>query len=366
MGKDGVLRRYALAMVRSGVDAATIRAQRLTRQGLATPIARVVGFETLFRRLQPVSTGALVRPGSPPRLVHRTRFDSEAAADTLRPTRRIVKGRFQGGGVGYVHASDLALYANAFRRPVSEMSVTQGQVYDALRDGGPLTSSLLKEETGLLKKQINPALQRLQEAFLLYEDQVDDNWERAWFEFSAEWPDVDLDDGTRERAAATVVTRFLEAFVFATEEQLCDWTQWPKKRVGTLIADLEATGRVAMTEVADLGTGWLRREDQRLRSASPQPTVFLLDSGDYLSRAHKSELDRRFGRTDVLHYLYAAGEFIGAVRGHWGFKPFDIDDVAMELPAAAARALRDEVLSLVLRAYPEARHHVLRYAGRRV
>lgn len=38
MGRDGVLRRYALAMVRLGVDAATIRAQRLTRQGLATPI----------------------------------------------------------------------------------------------------------------------------------------------------------------------------------------------------------------------------------------------------------------------------------------------------------------------------------------
>ena len=165
-----------LLMTSRAADAPSILAERLRRQGLARPIARVAGFETLFRRLQPVSTGALVRPGSPPRLAHRTRFDSEAVADTLRPTRRIVKGRFQGGGVGYVHASDLALYANAFRRPIGEMSVTQAQVYEALRDGGPLTSSLLKEETGLLKKQINPALQRLQEACLLYEDQVDDNW----------------------------------------------------------------------------------------------------------------------------------------------------------------------------------------------
>ena len=101
-----------------------------------------------------------------------------ARASTRKP-RRIVKGRFQAGGVGYVHTRDLALYANAFRRPVSEMSATQEQVYEALCLGGPLTSSLLKEETGLPKKQINPALQRLQEAFLVYEDQVDDDWERG-------------------------------------------------------------------------------------------------------------------------------------------------------------------------------------------
>ena len=245
-------------MGRQGADADTIRAERLTRQGLATPIARVAAFEALFRRLQPVSTGALVRPGSPPRQVHRTRFDSEAAADALRSSRRIVKGRFQAGGVGYVHTSDLALYANAFRRPVSEMSATQKQVYEALLLGGPLTSSLLKEETGLLKKQINPALQRLQEAFLVFEDQVDDDWERGWYAFSSEWPAIDLNDATRDRAAFAVVTRFLSAFVFATEEQLRDWTGWSKTRIAELIAGLEGEGRIAAIEVVGLGAGWSR------------------------------------------------------------------------------------------------------------
>ena len=329
-------------MSRHDTNAATIRAERLTRQGLAKPIARAAGFEALFRRLQPVSTGALVRPGSPPRLVHRTRFDSEAAADALRSPRRLVKGRFQGGDVGYVHASDLALYANAFRRPLRQMSTTQRQVHEALRFGAPLTSSLIKEETGLLKKQINPALQRLQEAFLVYEDQVDDDWERGWFEFSSQWPEIDLNAAAQESAAATVVARFLHAFVFATEEQLCDWTQWSKKRIATLIGGLEEDGRLAATEVGGLEPGWSCREDLRLRAASPRVTAFLLDRGDFLSRAHKSELDRRFGRTDVLQYVYAGGEFIGAVRGHWGFKPFDIDDVAIELARAAADALREE------------------------
>lgn len=353
-------------MARSGLDATAVHAARLVRQGLAEPIARKSAFEALFRRLQPVSTGALVRPGSPPRLVHRTRFDSEAAADALRPSRRIVKGRFQGGGVGYVHAADLAVYANAFRKPLGEPSATQAEVFEAVRFGGPLTSSQIKEETGLLKKQINPALQRLQEGFLVYEDQVDDNWERAWFEFSSEWPDADLSDATRERDAAEVVTRFLEGFVFATEHQLCDWTQWPKKRVAMLIAELEREGAVAATQVAGLGDGWLRPRDEHLPAARPPRTAVLLDQDDFLSRAHRSELDRRFGRKDVLQYLYAAGDFFGAVRGHWGFKPFDIDDVVIELPVAEARSRRDEVLALVRAAYPEPRHHVLRYAGTRV
>ena len=353
-------------MGRSGLDATTVHAARLTRQGLANPITHKSEFEALFRRLQPVSTGALVRPGSPPRLMHRTRFDSEAAADALRPSRRIVKGRFQGGGVGYVHADDLAIYANAFRKPLGKLSATQAETFEAVRFSGPLTSSQLKEETGLLKKQLNPALQRLQEGFLVYEDQVDDNWERAWFEFSSAWPDADLRDATRERDAAVVVTRFLERFVFATQDQLCDWTQWPRKRVATLIAELERDGAVAATQVAGLGAGWLRPRDKRLPAASPPRTALLLDQGDFLSRAHRSELDRRFGRKDVLQYVYAAGDFIGAVRGRWGFKPFDIDDVVIELPAAEAKTRRDEVLALVRAAYPEPRHHVLRYVGKHV
>ena len=344
----------------------SIRAERLVRQGLAKPIARTAGFEALFRRLQPVSTGAQVRPGSPPRLVHRTRFDSQAAADALRSTRRIVKGRFQAGGVGYVHVEDLGLYANAFRRPLPALNETQEQVFEALNYGGPLTPSLLKDETGLLKKQINPALQRLQEAFLVYEDQVDDDWERGWYEFASEWPEIELDDDARESAAAEVLARFLEAFVFATGEQLRDWTQWPVKRINALLADLEGRGRIAATAIEGLGEGWSRPVDLRLRTASPAPTAFLLNRGDFLSRAHKSELERRFGRTDLLQFVYVAGEFAGVVRGHWGFKPFDIDDIEMQLPATAAAALRDEVLGLVRAAYPEPRNTVLRYAGKRI
>ena len=355
---------YALSM--SSPTASAVLARRLARQRLAAPLAGPAGFEALFRRLQPVSTGALVRPASPPRLAHRTRFDSEAEADRLRPSRRIVKGRFQGGGVAYVHADDLATYANAFRRPMGKRSAVQADVYEALRFGGPLTSAQIKEETGLLKKQINPALHRLQEAFLVYEDQVDTSWERAWFDFAAEWPDIDLNDATVARDEAAVAARFFDAFVFATAPQVEDWTQWPAKRVAGVLATLERDGVVVQDTVGDLGTGWLRVGDRHLPVATPPATTFLLDSGDFVSRAHRRELDRRFGRTDVLQYLYAEGRFVGVVRGHWGFKPFDISDVVVEMPRSAVVARRDELLALVRAVYPEPRHRVLCYAGRRV
>ena len=41
----------------------------------------------------------------------------------------------------------------------------------------------LKEESGLLVKEITPALHRLQEAFLIYEDQYDGEWDRGWYRF---------------------------------------------------------------------------------------------------------------------------------------------------------------------------------------
>ena len=59
-------------------------ALRSRRQGFATPLPRVSGYEELFRRLQPVSTGPYARPGSPPHLPGRTRFDDRRAADRLR------------------------------------------------------------------------------------------------------------------------------------------------------------------------------------------------------------------------------------------------------------------------------------------
>jgi len=345
-------------------DTASIRAERLRRQALAPPLRQRRAYEKLFRLLQPVSTGAYARPGSPPRLACRTRFDDAREADRLRGVRRIVKGRFQAGGVGYVHVDDLALYANAFQQPLPRPNEVQEAVFQTLCQSGPFTPSLLKEETELLKKQIMPALHRLQRAFLVYEDQVDGNWERGWYEFAAEWPEIELGAGRRDEAAAEVLLRFLRAHVFATAEQLRDWSRFPTRFVERCVRTLEQRGAVVSTRVEGLGKGWLPAEDAALPKCAPAPGVFMLPKQDFLSRSHASELARRFGDRDVLQYLMIDGELRGAVHGHWGFKPYDVEDVAVDLPARERGRRRPEILAAVGAEYRPPRNPIRRYAGK--
>lgn len=345
-------------------DADSVRAERARRQHLDRPLARKAGYEGLFRALQPATTGAYARPGSPPHLAHRTRFDGDAVAAGLRRERRIVKGRFQGGGVAYVLADDLELYANAFCRPLLRWSDVQKTVYESVCTAGPLTASVVKEDTGLLKKQIMPALHRLQEAFLVYEDQVDDDWERGWYELGSEWPGVRVEPERADEAAAEVLARFFHAHVFATEEQVCDWSRFKPRRVRPLLGGLAASGKIVAAHIDGLGEGWLHSDATGLAAQSPDHPPRMLPQKDYLSRSHETQLRRRYAGVEVLQYLFVRGAFCGAVVGHWGFKPYDVEDVVVELPARERAALRDEILALVGAHYHEPNNKILRYAGR--
>jgi hypothetical protein len=157
------------------VSSANVLAERLRRQRLSAPLESPAGYVELFWLLQPVSTVAYTRPGHPPRLIPCTRLDDGAGANRLRARRAIVKGRFLGGGIGYVLADGLALYANAFQRPLAGSNEVQEEVLAAVQSAGPLTPCQIKEETGLLNKQIMPTPHRLQKAFLVFDDQVDED-----------------------------------------------------------------------------------------------------------------------------------------------------------------------------------------------
>lgn len=343
---------------------ASILAARMGRQRLTDPLPTSRGLEALVRTLQPLSTGPYDRPGSPPRLAHRTTFNDARATDRLRGRRKLVKGRFQGGGVGYVLAEDLELYANAFCKPLTKPSRIQEIVLDVVQRAGPLTARQIKEETGLLSKQIMPALQRLQTAFRVYEDQLDEDWERPWYAFETEWPRVAIREERREEAVREVVLRFLHASVFATRENVCDWSGLPTRRLDRCLRELERYGRVVACEVQGLGEGFCLPEDGQPPEADLEPSLFVLHKGDFLIRSRMSELKRRFGSTDVLQYLLIDGDLRGAIRGHWGFKPYDVEDIVVDLPASARRTRREEILSAVAAAYPPPRHRILRYAGR--
>jgi hypothetical protein len=341
----------------------TIFAERLRRQCLTHPLETIENYIDLFRRLQPVSPVAYTRPGDPPRLIPRTSFDDGAEADRLRAQRRLVKARFFGGNIGYVLAEDLALYANVFQKPMPGFTEIQEIVLDAVQSAGPLTPRQLKEETGLLNKQIMPALHRLQKAFLVYEDQTDDDWERGWYDFASEWPDVKLDETRRQAATGQVLLRFLEGHVFATFEQLRDWSQLPAKVLKQTLQDLEQTGLIVPQTVEGLSEGWLRSEDVELPDGQIEPSEFMLHKADILVRSHASELKRRFGKYETLQYLLIDGEFRGAVVGHWRIGPHDVDDIVLTLPADECTARRGKIIDVVSQWYHPPHNRILKYMG---
>ncbi len=345
---------------------AAVLAERMQRQRLAAPLQNVDGYVELFRLLQPVSPVANTRPGDPPRLGPRTHFDDGTEADRLRARRRIVKGRFLGGGIGYVLAEDLALYANVFRQPIPWLTETQATVWETLQTTGPLTPRQLKEEIGLLNKHIMPALHRLQRAFLVYEDQTDSDWERGWYDFASEWPDIQLSDDQRQAATIQVLLRFLQGHVFATFEQIKDWSQLPAKFLSGVLQEMEKASLIAPRAVSGLGEGWLRAEDSSSQPAKPgklAPSAFMLHNADVLVRSHSGELKRRFGDYEVLQYLLVDGVFQGAVVGHWRIGPHDVSDIVLTLPAAERANRRAEILDIVAQHYHPPDSHILKYAG---
>ena len=106
----------------------------------------------------------------------------------LKPTRR----RFQGGTIGYVDRQDLSLYGSIYRKAPKALTQVQEELLALLRREGPMNIGLMKELTGLLVKEITPALHKLQEAFLVFEDQADNEWDRAWYLMEGEFPELNL------------------------------------------------------------------------------------------------------------------------------------------------------------------------------
>ncbi len=352
------------------IEKDAIIAERLRRQSIAEPLRKISDLSHLFARLQPVAPVYFSYPGTPPRLVHRTRFEDREVMDDLRSRREIVKGRFLKGRVGYVRTADLEIYATAFRKPLGEPNDIQHRVLDVVQEIGPVSGSQIKEETDrdggepLLKKQIMPALHRMQEAFLVFEDQTETDWDRGWSDFETECSDIDLERMSWERAAGEVTKRFIRAMVFATQDQVRDWSGWAVSKTKRLLAGLEAEGQITSCNVDGLGTGWV------LEKPDYEPSItagtWMIHRADCLVYAHTSELKERYKDLEVLQYLLIDGEFKGAVLGHWRIGPHDVDDVVVELPKKERAARRAEILKAVRTVYSGPSHEIVCYDGREI
>lgn len=343
----------------------TLATLRLRRHGLLHPARTEEEYDALFRLLQPVPPVYFTSPGDPPRLAHRVAFDDMEYNRDHRAQRNLVKGRFLGGTVGYVLADELELYACACRKEIDRLNPVQQRVYDAVRSAGPLTIPQIKEETGLLAKEITPTLLKLQEAFLVFEDQNSDDWERSWYVFERVWEEVDLRRWPREQAVGQVLMRFLQANVFACEAAMKSWSRLSAKDIRAAVALLTQRGDIVAVDGSQ-GRGYVRAEDMTVLGGSvPQtpPTVFSLHRADPLVRAQEHLLKGLFPDAEVLQYVLVDGQFRGAACGHWRFAPYDVEDILLTLDPQEQAARRDAILAAVADQYPPPRHNILKYGG---
>lgn len=349
------------------LNAESVIHERLKRQGLLNPLEHTGQEEEyirLFKRLQPVAPIHFTRPGSPPSLVHRTVFNDSQVANALRKKHRIIKGRFLGGRVGYVLQEDLELYATVFKRPLPHMKPIYEEMMAVIKNAGGISKDQLKEELDFPAGEITKALQSLQQAFLVYEDQIDIDWDTGWFDFTNEWFEVNPGHFQYEQAVSKVLMNFLDSFVFATVDEMKSWSQLKLSVIQKVMKDLAEQKKVAKIEIRGLGTGYIQERDLKVIGGQEVPrSVFMLDRSDFLARAYMRDLQARYKGLEVLQYLLIDGEFQGAVLGHWRIGPYDVDDVRLDFDNEEVDTRKDEIIEAIRKGYPAETARILHYNG---
>lgn len=326
-----------------------IRALRMERQHLVRPADRAE-YDALYRDLQPGQNVYWNGFGQPPVLSFRAAFDDIEYNRARQRDRRLVKMRF-GGSLGWIVPEDIGLFAALYRKPTAKLSAVQQQVWERIAQGGPATIQQIKADTGLLVKEITPALHRLQEAFLVYEDQSDGEWDRLWHRFDAFFPQMDLEQYGRAEALCTVLLRFVRRMVRVDAGMAKAFYRLPEKELRAALESLAAQGLLLKDDA-----GYMTPEDAQLLQtydAQPLRSVYAVHRSDALYKAQEPALKAWAKQQcaglpydhEPLQYLLIDGEFCGAVVGHFRNGPYDLNDIVCSLPDAQER--RAEIIKAV-------------------
>lgn len=332
------------------MDHRRITALRMERQHL-TRQANESGYLQLYRDLQPGQNVYWNGFGQPPTLSFRADFDDLEYNRERLHDRSLVKGRFSGGTLGWIVPEDMELFAALYRKPLVHPAENQLRILHMIENGGPWTIRQIKEETGLLVKEITPLLHRLQEAFLIYEDQFDGGWDRGWYRFSEMLPDVRLDRYSRCDALKILLPRFARRMVLFDVSMVRAFYRIPEREIRPAIQALLDQDALLSVE----GGLMLRSDAELLERYEPEPPRFIraIHRNDVLYKSEESRLKALVAPLctglsydhEPLQYLLIDGEFHGAVIGHFRNGPYDLNDVVCDLPNASER--RDEILCAV-------------------
>ncbi|UCD08456.1 MAG: hypothetical protein JSU79_08855 [Dehalococcoidales bacterium] len=335
-------------------------------------------YNELFRLMSPVRTPYWCRPGSPPSLAHHADFNEYSHVFDMRSRREIIKGRFQGGSIAYIYADELPLFASVYSKDRRKPSYEEFEILELLLREGPMTIASMKEITGLLAKQITPILHKLQQKFLVFEDQADDEWDRAWYLFETEFPDVDLDKYEKEETLKILVCRFAYLNVFIDTKMLKSFYQLPEEEFQAVITKLVSVGTLNCVTIDD-DEGFVMSEDIPLleKETLPPRGVFVIDRNDFLFKSNENYLAEKFNnekcgfrRTPVkptmMQFILVDGEFRGYTAGYFRIRPNILEDIILDLAESEIRNRKEEILEAVRLVNDPEVTPVQKYCGKKV
>ena len=328
-------------MVRTAITALRMERQHLTHKANETE------YNALYIDSQPGLNVYWHGFGDPPTLTFRADFNDKEYNRKRQLKHALIKGRFAGGNLGWIVPEDLELFAAAFVKPLTNPTPRQTALLELI-EREPLTIQQMKEETGMLVKEITPALHRLQEAFLIYEDQYDGEWDRGWHKFSDMFPDADLQRYTRHEALKIIIKRFAYRIVCFDAKMVKSFYKWTDKDIKAAIAAL-----LEENSIVETNHGYMLPDDAQLLktyNAEPQKSILVMHRNDMLVKANDYWLKEKYAHPypDTLWYLLIDGEFHGAVAGKFRYTPAEVEDIMLDLPADEAVDRKDDIMQAVL------------------
>jgi len=323
-----------------------IIALRMDRQFLNHQ-ANVEEYIKLYRDTQPGQNVYWNGFGDPPSITYRANFDDIEFNRQRQNSRELLKGRFQGGNLGWIVEQDMELFACMCIKTLDKPTRTQQTLFELINREGPLNIQQMKEVTGMLVKEITPVLHRLQEAFLIYEDQYNGEWDRCWYKFSDKFPNVNLQKYTRIDALKIILQRFSYRHVLFDENMVKAFYKLPNKDIKSAINELVKEDILVIFE-----DGYLLKTDYNLlqdNEYTSSPSVFVLHRNDFLVKSNEDWLKKIYKRdgSDILQYIMVAGKFVGAVLGQFKYGPNIIEDVIIDLTDSEKEKRKEEIMEAV-------------------
>jgi len=328
------------------VDKNKIIELQMERQCI-TSKADMEEYTELYRDMQPGQNVYWNGFGDPPSLTYRADFNDIEFNRERQRKRELIKGRFSGGNLGWIVPEDLELLACMFRKPLDKLTERQSILWELIEKEGPMTIQQMKENTGMLVKEITPVLHRLQEAFLIYEDQYDGEWDRGWYRFPEMFPDIDLLKYSKTEALKILIKRFVYRNVMFDAQMVKSFFKVSAKEIKKALTEL------VTEEVLKESNGeYLLKSDLEFvyskNACQVKIPVLAMHRNDFLVKSYEHVLKGKYTHSypDSLYYLLIDGEFHGVVAGKFRYTP-EVEDVILDISQEQAELRKDEILRAI-------------------